>query len=84
MKLTELDVLSISHARKLGATYQELADRWEVDKRTITAIFDGKNWKQTMQFPKEELDDSSHIPLREALCGTRPRCFVFFDESHYY
>lgn len=43
-KLTEVEVLSARRLRASGRTFQEIADRFGVDRMTISSAIKGKTW----------------------------------------
>lgn len=47
-KLTRVDVISARRLRAKGETFQSIADRFSVDKKTIMAAIKGKQWSHVI------------------------------------
>lgn len=57
-KLTEADVLSARFERsKIGTSYQKLANKYGVSKKTIQNAVNGKTWKLVAYMPKPPKED---------------------------
>lgn len=53
-KLTETDVLSMRRLRQRNWTYQRIADRFGVDKKTAMRAAKGEQWKHIAAAPAQE------------------------------
>lgn len=53
-KLTETQVLSARRLRTKGYTYQSIADRFGVAKKTILTVIKGETWKCVLPHPPKE------------------------------